>query len=58
MENLHHLEQPCYVIQGTKLAISHQADNPKDIIGYIPPLLPEFLGDAATIFTFGLIDFK
>ncbi len=42
---LHDLEQPCYVIQGAESEISHQATDPKKIIAYIPPLLPEFLGD-------------
>ncbi len=45
LENLKQLDKPCYVLKGEPLKISHQADNPSDIIGYVPPLMPEFLGD-------------
>jgi len=46
INSLLNLDKPCYIIQGSEIEISHQPSaDPSQIIGYVPPLMPEFLGD-------------
>jgi trans-AT polyketide synthase, acyltransferase and oxidoreductase domains len=47
LENLQHLDLPCYVVNNNnQVSINHEGDaDASKIIGYVPPLVPEQLGD-------------